>query len=140
MKPSTCCLFVYGSLRRGFHHPAYGYISEYFNFVGDATVRGKLHDLGPYPAAVPDEEGVIIGEMYTIKDPRQFSWAMAQLDDYEGVCCEEGETPEYKREMTRVHVNGREETAWIYWYARPVDGYPVVASGDVLEYYRNRQG
>lgn len=140
MKPSTCCLFVYGSLRRGFHHPAYGYISEYFNLVGDATVRGKLYDLGQYPAAVPDQDGVIIGEMYTIKDPRQFSWAMAQLDDYEGVCCEEGESQEYKREMTPVHVNGTEQTAWIYWYARPVEGFPVVASGDVLEYYRNRQG
>lgn len=140
MKPTSCFLFVYGSLRRGFHHPAYAYISEYFNFVGDATVKGKLYDLGPYPAAVPDEGGLIIGELYRIKEPGQFSWAMAQLDDYEGVCCEEGESQEYKRELTRVHVNGQEETAWIYWYARSVEGHPVVASGDVLEYYKSRQG
>ena len=125
---------------RDSHHPAYGYISEYFHYVGDGTVKGKLYDLGAYPAAVPEGDGHIVGELYAIKAPAQFSWAIAQLDDYEGVCCEAHENPEYKRELTSVHVNGQEETAWIYWYARPVEGHPVVASGDVLEYYKSRQG
>ncbi len=140
MTPATCHLFVYGSLRRGFHHPAYGYIRDHFDFVGDATVKGRLYDLGPYPAAIPDDGGTIIGELYTIREVGQFSWAMAQLDDYEGVCCEDGETPEYKRGSTRAQVNGEEVEAWIYWYARSVEGFPVVASGDVLEYFKSRQG
>ena len=32
-------LFVYGSLRKGFHHPAYQYISGHFDFIGPATVK-----------------------------------------------------------------------------------------------------
>jgi gamma-glutamylcyclotransferase (GGCT)/AIG2-like uncharacterized protein YtfP len=140
MRPATSYLFVYGSLRRGFHHPAYQYISEYFHFEGDATVRGRLYDLGQYPAAVPAAEGLIMGELYRIRDENQYGWAFAQLDDYEGVCVEVGETQEYRREVTQVHCGGKELPAWIYWYARSVEGYPVVASGDVLEYYKSRQG
>jgi gamma-glutamylcyclotransferase (GGCT)/AIG2-like uncharacterized protein YtfP len=140
MRPASCCLFVYGSLRRGFHHPAYGYISEYFHYEGDATTQGRLHDLGQYPAAVPAKDGLIVGELYRIREEDQFSWAIAQLDDYEGVHAEEGEVQEYKRELTTVHAGGREVTAWIYWYAKPVEGFPVVPSGDVLEYYQSRQG
>jgi gamma-glutamylcyclotransferase (GGCT)/AIG2-like uncharacterized protein YtfP len=29
-------VFVYGSLRKGFLHPAYQYISRYFSLVGEA--------------------------------------------------------------------------------------------------------
>jgi gamma-glutamylcyclotransferase (GGCT)/AIG2-like uncharacterized protein YtfP len=140
MNSETYYLFVYGSLRRGFHHPAYQYISEYFHFEGEATARGKLYDLGNYPAAVPSSEGMIVGELYRIREIEQFGWAMAQLDDYEGVLVEVGEKQEYRRAMTDVHSGGKEMKAWIYWYARSVDGLPVVASGDVLEYFKSRQG
>jgi gamma-glutamylcyclotransferase (GGCT)/AIG2-like uncharacterized protein YtfP len=140
MRTATSCLFVYGSLRRGFHHPAYQYISEYFHFEGDGTVKGKLYDMGQFPAAVPAEDGLIVGELYRIREEDQYGWAFAQLDDYEGVCVEDGEQQEYKREMTMVHCGGHDVPAWIYWYMLPVEGHPVVASGDVLEYYRSRQG
>ena len=57
-------LFVYGSLRSGFKSPAYEYISRFFSFVGDAKVKGKLFDLGAYPAGVPvSGENFITGEL-----------------------------------------------------------------------------
>ena len=85
-------LFVYGSLRSGFQSPAYEYISRYFHLVGNGRAKGKLFDLGSYPGAVPtDDDSFIIGELYDINDPSQFSWAIAQLDDYEGVDVAEGE-------------------------------------------------
>jgi len=46
-------LFVYGSLRKGFQSEAYEYISRFFTLVGYAKVKGKLFDMGSYPAAVP---------------------------------------------------------------------------------------
>ncbi|HEY1872155.1 MAG TPA: gamma-glutamylcyclotransferase family protein, partial [Chitinophagaceae bacterium] len=74
-------LFVYGSLRSGFKSPAYQYVSQFFSFVGNAKVKGKLFDLGSYPAAVPvDEEYFVIGELYTIKHASEFPWAIGQLD------------------------------------------------------------
>jgi gamma-glutamylcyclotransferase (GGCT)/AIG2-like uncharacterized protein YtfP len=132
-------LFVYGSLRSGFHSPAYEYISRYFNFVGDAKVKGKLYDLGEYPAAVPvDTDDFIIGELYVIKNQSEYSWAIGQLDDYEGVDVEEGETQLYRRELADIYIGDTIVKAWIYWYNGDVTDKPLVCSGDILDYLKKK--
>ena len=133
-------LFVYGSLRSGFHNPMYEYISRFFTLVGKAKVKGKLFDLGEYPAAIPaDEDVFIIGELYIAKNQQEFSWAIGQLDDYEGLDVEEGETPLYERKVTEVHINDKVTHAWVYWYNGDVSSKPVIASGDMLEYFKNKK-
>ena len=128
-------LFVYGSLRSGFRSPAYEYISRYFHLIGNAKVKGKLFDLGNYPGAVPSgDESLITGELYEINDASQFAWAIAQLDDYEGIDPSEGEEKLYRRELVDAFVNNETIQAWIYWYNGDVGGKPLIASGDVLEY------
>lgn len=133
-------LFVYGSLRKGFLHPAYEYISRYFDFVSDARVKGLLYDMGDYPAAVPTEgDATIVGELYAIRETDEFDWAMAQLDDYEGIHPEENEPALYRRDMATVILpEGNTTQAWIYWFDGDVSGRPQVESGDVLAYL-NRQ-
>lgn len=132
-------LFVYGSLLSGFHHPAYAYISRYFTLIGPAKVKGKLFDMGEYPAAVPvNEDAWISGELYQLNNKDEFDWAFSQLDDYEGIFPEAGETPLYRREPVNVVVNDKDTLAWIYWYNRDVAGKPFIASGNVLE-YRDRK-
>ncbi|MFN8250394.1 MAG: gamma-glutamylcyclotransferase family protein [Ferruginibacter sp.] len=139
MNNSNYNLFVYGSLRSGFQHDAFQYMAQYFNLLGAATVRGKLFDKGDYPVAIPvTEDAFIQGELYTAKEAHEFSYIIGQLDDYEGLYVEEGETASYKREETLVDCNGQQYTAWIYWYAGPVDGLPAVASGDVLQYLQEK--
>jgi gamma-glutamylcyclotransferase (GGCT)/AIG2-like uncharacterized protein YtfP len=128
-------LFVYGSLRRGFRSPAYEYISRYFDLVGEAKVKGRLYDLGDYPAAKPtNENNFIIGELYCIRNENEFAWAIGQLDDYEGVNVAFDETQLYRRNITEVYFNNNATTAWIYWYDGNVEGRPVIESGDVLQY------
>lgn len=135
MKHTVNRLFVYGSLRSGFHNPAYDYISKYFSLVSEAKVKGKLHDLGSFPAAVPaDDNHFIVGELYELKHSEDFSWAIAQLDEYEGVNPGEDEKPLYKREVVDVHYGDQQTTAWIYWYIGDVQGQPVIASGDVKDF------
>ncbi|MBA2498217.1 MAG: gamma-glutamylcyclotransferase [Chitinophagaceae bacterium] len=139
MKQDLFYLFVYGSLRSGFHHPAYQYISEYFHFEGEARTKGLLYDMGEYPAAIHTaEEKFIIGELYKIKNEDEFTWAMAQLDDYEGVVIEEGETPLYHRDKTLVWINEREQEAWIYWFNGDISGSAIIEEGDVLEYWKRK--
>ena len=139
MAPETFNLFVYGSLRKGFPSSAYRYISEHFDFVAQAKVRGLLFDMGHYPAALPaQDEHYIIGELYTLRHAEEFSWAMAQLDDYEGTAVEEGELPLYRREITTVFAGGEVHSAWIYWYNGNVEGKPPIPSGDVLEYLKEK--
>lgn len=133
-------LFVYGSLRSGFHSPAYEYISRYFSLCSAAKVKGKLYDMGEFPAAVPtDEECYITGELYEVKQVNEFSWAIAQLDDYEGVHVEPGEPQLYVRETAQVTGPSGTETAWIYWYHGDVSGKPLIASGDVLQYAQQKK-
>jgi gamma-glutamylcyclotransferase (GGCT)/AIG2-like uncharacterized protein YtfP len=128
-------LFVYGSLRSGFRSPAYEYISRYFELAGDAKVKGKLYDLGSYPAAKPcDENKFILGELYRIKNESEFAWAIGQLDDYEGVDVAFDEVQLYYRRITEVHIDDKITHAWIYWYNGDVNDKPVIESGDVLQY------
>ncbi len=132
-------LFVYGSLRSGFHHAAYTYISRYFTLLADARVKGALFDMGEYPAAIPVEaDSYIIGELYHIKNPDEFSWAMAQLDDYEGLHTENNELPLYRRELTAVYVGDQVTQAWVYWFNGDVSGKQLIESGDVLQYLHNK--
>ena len=133
-------VFVYGSLRRGFQSPAHEYISHYFNFFGDAKVKGKLFDLGEHPGGVPtQEDSFIIGELYIAKDDGEFSWAIAQLDDYEGVVVEPNEKPLYRREIVDVYVNDAIVPAWIYWYNGDVRSKPYIESGAVLKYLAQKK-
>jgi gamma-glutamylcyclotransferase (GGCT)/AIG2-like uncharacterized protein YtfP len=128
-------LFVYGSLRSGFQSPAYEYISRFFTLVGNATTNGKLIDMGSYPAGIPStDNSEITGELYQIRNENEFPWAIGQLDDYEGVSVEPDEVQLYRRDLTTATCNGREYSAWIYWYNGNVSGRPVVPSGDILEY------
>jgi len=133
-------LFVYGSLRSGFHSPAYEYISRYFDIVGNAKVKGELFDLGTYPAAKPtDNNKFIIGELYRIRNEKEFAWAIGQLDDYEGVNAAFDEMQLYRRELTEVHIDNKVTNAWIYWYIGDVKDKPVIDSGDVLQYMEQKK-
>lgn len=132
-------VFVYGSLRKGFQSSAYEYISRYFNFFGEAKVKGKLFDLGEYPAAIPvSGDAFIKGELYIVKNENEFSWAIAQLDDYEGVLVEPHEQPLYRREIADTFINDAIVPAWMYWYNGDVSGKPAITSGDILDYLKKK--
>ncbi|HSK12408.1 MAG TPA: gamma-glutamylcyclotransferase family protein [Phnomibacter sp.] len=142
MQQTEFKLFVYGSLRQGFNNAAYEYIKQYFELAGHGKARGILYDLGPYPAAVPSSgEYHIHGELYQIKRPDEFEYAIAQLDDYEGVDASYDQPALYRRALTGVLLDdGSEHNAWIYWYTGDITGKPVVESGDVLEYIKDKRG
>ena len=138
--PEVYQLFVYGSLRSGFRSPAYEYISRYFDFIGDAKVNGQLFDLGTYPAAKPGSANkFIVGELYRIRNENEFSWAIGQLDDYEGVSVAFDEMQLYRRDITEVQVDNKVTNAWIYWYIGDVKDKPVIESGDVLQYMEQKK-
>jgi gamma-glutamylcyclotransferase (GGCT)/AIG2-like uncharacterized protein YtfP len=132
-------LFVYGSLRSGFRNPAYEYLTRYFHLLGEAVVPGKFYDKGDYPVAIEGSgDSFITGELYESNSPEEFSWAIEQLDDYEGLNVEVGETPMYKRELVQAFQNGAASEAWIYWYNGSVADMKEIATGDVLKYLQQK--
>lgn len=133
-------LFVYGSLLSGFKSNAYEYIRSYFKLLGDAVVKGTMYDMGEFPVAVAKDTGrTIKGELYEINNPFELSFALAQLDDYEGLHPEEGQEVYYEREAVDVEFNGETLTAWVYWYNRDVSDKRVVESGDMREYAKGNR-
>lgn len=139
--PGNYQLFVYGSLLSGFKSPAYEYISRYFDLVSEGKVKGLLFDMGEYPAAVPAEfhDSFIEGELYKVRHEQEFSWAIAQLDDYEGVLVEPNQPALYRRELVQVSTPAGTATAWIYWFSGDVSGRPLIESGNLLDYIASRK-
>ena len=134
--PFSHQLFVYSSLRYGFHEGAFNYVTQFFSFVSRAKVKGTLRDLGGLPVATQDDEDSFIsGDLYTLNKVSEFSWAFAQLDDYEGLIAETGEQPLYRRELATVYKDdGSTTDAWIYWYNIDVSGQPIITAENLIEY------
>ena len=129
-------LFVYSSLLQGFPTTDYEYITRYFHFIGHAKTKGVLSILNNIVVGTPDNgDRYIHGELYQIKEKNQFSFAIGQLDEYEGVNPEPPQQPMYHRNITNVTTdNGEEYSAWVYWYLGNTEGLPVVPSGNVLDF------
>lgn len=134
-------LFVYSSLLRGFHTPEYAYIQQFFVSEGPAKVRGILSNMGDYITGTPvTDERYIQGELYRVKSFNQMSFAIGQLDGYEGVHPESDENPFYRRKLAEVtKADGTPVTSWVYWYAGDVSGKPVINSGNVWDFVKKEQ-
>ena len=130
-------LFVYGSLRSGFKNPSYNYLSQYFEYSGIGKTKGMFFNKENIPVAVScEEENFIIGEIYTLKNEDEFSWAFEQLDDYEGLHVLAGEQPLYQRKLIEVISEGKIENAWVYWYNGNVEGLQKIDTEDLLEFLK----
>jgi gamma-glutamylcyclotransferase (GGCT)/AIG2-like uncharacterized protein YtfP len=139
MDHSTLQLFVYGSLRSGFHNPAYAYLTKHFNALGDAVTKGRFFLNGEIPVAVPaTDDHFLTGELYELKNPSEFSWVFEQIDDYEGMNVMPGETALYRREKVTVFREGSPSTAWIYWFNGPVAGMEEIETGDLIQYLQQK--
>ncbi len=128
-------LFVYGSLRSGFKSTAYEYLSHYFTYSGQGTVKGKFYDNGTYPVAVPTNENkMIVGELYTLNNAEEYEYAFEQLDDYEGVKTMPGQKSLFKREIVNVYQLENTLPAFIYWYNESVLDMPIIETTDLIDY------
>jgi gamma-glutamylcyclotransferase (GGCT)/AIG2-like uncharacterized protein YtfP len=139
MNTTTHNLFVYGSLRSGFKNPAYDYLTQYFTYAGEALVKGQFYDTGTHPVAIStNNEDMIVGELYTLNNAEEFSWAFEQLDDYEGVHVEAGEAPLYKRAIVQVYQEDKIIDAWVYWFNGKIEGLPKIETGDLVQYLQQK--
>ena len=110
-------LFVYGTLMRGFG--LHAMLERCADFVGVGETAGLLFDLGRYPAALRNGGSLIHGELYRLRDPG--SWLA--LDSAEG--------SQYHRGETGVRMaEGRQVTAYIYWYVGPLSRAVPIPGGD----------
>jgi gamma-glutamylcyclotransferase (GGCT)/AIG2-like uncharacterized protein YtfP len=120
-------LFVYGTLRGDAGHRAAGMLARRAREVGPGRVRGRLYDLGAYPAAVrsPHPHHRVRGLVYRMEVGLR-EVLLADLDRYEG--------GEYRREVARVVLeDGESVQAWVYFYAGTPPPGREIGSGDYLD-------
>jgi gamma-glutamylcyclotransferase (GGCT)/AIG2-like uncharacterized protein YtfP len=70
-------------------------------------VKGRLYDVGAYPALVIEEEGEVIGEWFTVTE--EGLQAMDELEEYE-----EGS------------IHNEYERVWVKDIEQPIEGYVYV--------------
>lgn len=70
-------VFVYGTLKKGFHN---SYLLSNSTFVGDDRVNGVIYDIGTIPVVDIGKDGVVYGEVYRVSPE-----TLAQLDRLEGI-------------------------------------------------------
>ena len=110
-------LFAYGMLMRG--QPLHHLIEGRAQFLAAGSIGGRLVDLGGYPGALPDMAGTIRGEVYRL----QSADLLGPLDSAEG--------SEFPRRLTPVLLDdGREVSAWTYWFHGSVNGAVPIPDGD----------
>lgn len=128
-------VFFYGTLMTGFDRRQRAGIDERtLVYLGRGYIRAALFDLGIYPAAIPDPDGRVWGEVYQMRNP---ATALAALDGIEGYCPEEPDASLYMRmEIPIMLEDGSTETGWTYFYNAPLGRAERIASGDYLEHLK----
>jgi len=127
-------LFVYGTLRRELGVPMRSLLDECASFLGTATVRGKLLDVGLYPALIrsDDPDDRVTGELYALDNPEH---AFGVLDPYERCGPNDPPPTEYVRATVRATPEGDEPVeAWTYLYNLDPSELEVIPSGDYAAY------
>jgi gamma-glutamylcyclotransferase (GGCT)/AIG2-like uncharacterized protein YtfP len=127
-------VFFYGTLRTGFNRTTRAGIDTFLKFAGRASIKGKLFDLGIYPAAVPAADGRVWGEVFEMADAPK---VLAALDRIEGYRAAEPERSLYTRASVAATLDdGRTEPVWVYFYNAPLGRAPRITSGDYLEHLK----
>ncbi len=132
-------LFVYGTLRNGFNIPVQDQIKDNIEWLGTSEIKGKLYDIGDYPAALPAEKNAkstIKGEVIKLHNPKK---VLKVLDAYEGYNPKELSKSEYYRNKETITLqDGKQIDAWVYWYNFPVAGKRRIRHKDYLNYLKKK--
>jgi gamma-glutamylcyclotransferase (GGCT)/AIG2-like uncharacterized protein YtfP len=127
-------VFFYGTLMRGFERRVRAQIDAKLEAEGRGWIRAALFDLGLYPAAIPDSDRRVRGELYRMQE---MDVVLAALDEIEGFHPDEPDASLYRRVEAQVTLeDGRVETAWVYFYNAPLGHAPRIESGDYREYLK----
>lgn len=129
-------VFFYGTLMAGFDRRRQAGIDEKLVYMGRASIKAALFDLGLYPAAVPAPDRSVWGEVYEVTDPDA---VLPALDAIEGYTPEQPDSSLYRRARVPVVLpDGRGSEAWVYFYNAPLGRARRIPSGDYLEHIKAR--
>ncbi|MFD0767256.1 gamma-glutamylcyclotransferase [Mucilaginibacter lutimaris] len=128
----TDLLFIYGTLLQP-GNPFADYLHRNCTVISSGKIRGTLYDIGEYPGLVLNSAATafVHGTIVRLHHPHE---NLKIIDDYEGVGPGQEQPNLYTREPGTIETDSGLVTAWIYLYNLPIDGLPIIASGNYLDY------
>jgi len=128
--------FFYGTLMSGFERRTRLGLDAELAYRGRGWIHASLYDLGLYPAAVPDEDSRVWGEVFELKDPAA---VLDAIDEIEGYSVDHPDTSLYVRRHVPVHLDDDTTAeAWVYFYNAPLGRASRIRSGDYLSHLKMR--
>ena len=123
-------VFVYGTLRRDSEHPLAQRLAATSEYLGEATIPGKLYwTADDFPALIAGEgPDRVVGDLYQVGEAS----LLDVLDLYEGHFYERRRLP------VSSSVTGL-AAAWVYLYVGAVDPARLIEHGDYTAAWRARQ-
>jgi gamma-glutamylcyclotransferase (GGCT)/AIG2-like uncharacterized protein YtfP len=113
-------LFAYGTLRKDHALGEMAGLVGGLRPLGKGVARGRLYDLGAYPAAIFDADAptLIEGEVYEVSSLQ----VLQQLDAYEEFFPEASVASLFVRKRRRIRLieSGQDSMCWVYEYNRPL--------------------
>ena len=130
-------LFVYGTLLQPGNDFA-GYLKRTCTYLSPGKIKGLLYDIGEYPGIIINNHatGYVHGSIYRLHHPIQ---NLKVFDDYEGFGAGQDQPNLYVRSLTSIETGDGFIDAWIYLYNLPVDGLPLIPSGNYAEYIKQKK-
>jgi gamma-glutamylcyclotransferase (GGCT)/AIG2-like uncharacterized protein YtfP len=125
-------LFLYGTLQPELAPRRLRGPLGRLRFVGRGSVKGRLHDLGAYPALILGGESRVRGAVFAIPDPA----ILTPLDLHEGFHPGDAESLFLRVEAPVQLESGESLPAFLYVYNREAGSAPLVPDGDYLAHLR----
>lgn len=103
-------LFVYGSLRKGYHN--HHYLDGKATYLGTYYTKGKLYEIKGknYPALVKDENVYTVGELYNVLVD------FKQMDEMENYNPNDFKNSEYIRTIVDIYDENLQKVSDSYMY------------------------
>ena len=130
-------VFVYGTLLQPGNYFA-AYIKRNCTYLSPGKLKGLLYDIGEYPGAIipNNADGYIHGSIYSLHHPEE---NLKVIDDYEGFGPEQDQPNLYIRSIISIETDNGFIDTWIYLYNLPVNGLPVIQTGNYTEYIKQKK-
>lgn len=134
MSESLRYLFVYGTLRPSLWPSALRPLLKTTICLGEASLPGRLYDLGPHPGAIPDSSSELLIQGEVLELPGE-EGLLEALDKYEDFSPKDQEGSLFLRLQREVKLsNGQKCICWVYAYNRSPGSARLVSHGDYVRW------
>jgi gamma-glutamylcyclotransferase (GGCT)/AIG2-like uncharacterized protein YtfP len=131
-------LFAYGTLRPALWPEVLRPVLAGLRCLGEATVAGRMYDLGAHPCAVFDASGRIRGDVLELPSQPE---VLAALDAYEDFDPADHAGSLFLRLRCEARLDdGRVLLCWMYAYNRDPGSAIPVPDGDYLRWRAEQKG